>query len=153
MTTFSKDSIFKTKLQTKFLSENAVTPNRSSTHSAGFDLSSAENIILKVGQVAVVKTDLLIACPSGTYGRLAPRSGLTVKRFVDVGAGVVDADYRGPLCVVLINFGNKNFIIKQGDRIAQLILEMVSMTDAVKVEILEETKRGDCGFGSTGLDV
>ena len=70
---------------------------------------------------------------------------------IDVGAGVVDADYRGPVGVVLFNFGPDDFVVEHGDRIAQLILEKVSMVSAMRVEDLEDTVRGEGGFGSTGV--
>eukprot|EP00559_Dactyliosolen_fragilissimus_P009394 CAMPEP_0184859956 /NCGR_PEP_ID=MMETSP0580-20130426/4915_1 /TAXON_ID=1118495 /ORGANISM="Dactyliosolen fragilissimus" /LENGTH=170 /DNA_ID=CAMNT_0027356859 /DNA_START=146 /DNA_END=658 /DNA_ORIENTATION=- len=138
-------------LQVKFLSEDAVMPKRGSPQSAGFDLSSAENTTIKAGQRGIVKTDLSIACPDGTYARIAPRSGLAVKKFIDVGAGVVDADYRGPVGVVLFNFGENDFVVEKGDRIAQLILEKICMADALQVEELTDTERGQGGFGSTGV--
>ena len=78
-------------------------------------------------------------------------SGLAVKHMIDTGAGVVDADYRGPVGVVLFNFGPTDFTIDKGDRIAQLILEKVSMVPAVQVEELCDTARGVGGFGSTGV--
>jgi hypothetical protein len=78
-------------------------------------------------------------------------SGLAVKHMIDTGAGVVDADYRGPIGVVLFNFGPTDFTIDKGDRIAQLILEKVSMVPAVQVEELCDTARGVGGFGSTGV--
>merc|ERR1712127_568412 len=99
----------------------------------------------------IVKTDLSIACPIGTYARIAPRSGLAVKKFIDVGAGVVDADYRGPVGVVLFNFGEDDFHVKVGDRVAQLILERISMAETKEVSDLDETQRGEGGFGSTGV--
>uniref|UniRef100_A0A7S3PX71 Deoxyuridine 5'-triphosphate nucleotidohydrolase n=1 Tax=Chaetoceros debilis TaxID=122233 RepID=A0A7S3PX71_9STRA len=139
-------------LQVKCLSENAVVPSRGSPLSAGYDLSSAEQTVIKAGGKGIVKTDLSIACPEGTYGRIAPRSGLAVKKFIDVGAGVVDADYRGAVGVVLFNFGDKDFVVKKGDRVAQLVLEKISMVDAVEVEELSDTKRGTGGFGSTGVN-
>ena len=126
-------------------------PQRGSPLSAGFDLASAENTVIKAGQRGIVKTDLSIACPAGTYARIAPRSGLAVKKFIDVGAGVVDADYRGPVGVVLFNFGAEDFVVEQGDRVAQLILEEICMADAVEVELLTDTERGEGGFGSTGV--
>ena len=79
-------------------------------------------------------------------------SGLAVKKMIDCGAGVVDADYRGPVGVVLFNFGSDDFEVNVGDRIAQLILEQISMVPAVKVEELTETQRGAGGFGSTGVE-
>ena len=139
------------RMQVKRLSENASIPTRGSPFSAGFDLASSEATIIKAGERGLVKTDLSIACPEGTYARIAPRSGLAVKKFIDVGAGVVDADYRGPVGVVLFNFGTEEFKVEKGDRIAQLILEKVSMVDAVEVEELTDTERGSGGFGSTGV--
>ena len=78
-------------------------------------------------------------------------SGLAVKKMIDCGAGVVDADYRGNVGVVLFNFGTEDFDVEIGDRIAQLILEQISMVPAVQVEELTETERGAGGFGSTGV--
>mmetsp|Transcript_9120 Transcript_9120/g.16128 ORF Transcript_9120/g.16128 Transcript_9120/m.16128 type:complete len:140 (-) Transcript_9120:23-442(-) len=104
-------------LQVKFLSEHAKMPTRGSPQSAGFDLSSAEKTVVPAGGRAVVKTDLSIACPEGTYARIAPRSGLAVKKMIDCGAGVVDADYRGNVGVVLFNFGPSDFEVNLGDRI------------------------------------
>lgn len=99
----------------------------------------------------MVPTDLSISCPVGTYGRIAPRSGLALKHGIDVGAGVVDADYRGPVGILLFNFGRESFQIKRGDRVAQLILEQVILADVEEVNDLEETIRGEGGFGSTGV--
>jgi len=138
-------------LQVKKLSDNAIIPTRGSPYSAGYDLSSAEHTVIKAGGKGIVKTDLSVACPEGTYARIAPRSGLAVKKFIDVGAGVVDADYRGPVGVVLFNFGDEDFVVEKGDRVAQLILEKISMADAVEVEELADTERGAGGFGSTGI--
>jgi deoxyuridine 5'-triphosphate nucleotidohydrolase len=82
---------------------------------------------------------------------VAINSGLAVKKMIDCGAGVVDADYRGNVGVVLFNFGTEDFHVEIGDRIAQLILEQISMVPAVKVDELTETERGAGGFGSTGV--
>jgi dUTP pyrophosphatase len=139
-------------LLVKKLSEKAVVPTRGSEWSAGYDLSAAKEMTIKSGGRAVVPTDLAIACPAGTYGRIAPRSGLAVKKGIDVGAGVVDADYRGPVGVVLFNLGEHDFEIKAGDRIAQLVLEKVVMSPVEVVEELDETVRGSGGFGSTGVE-
>lgn len=138
-------------LHVKKLSENAIIPVRGSPLSAGFDLASAENTVIKAGCRGIVKTDLSIACPPNTYARIAPRSGLAVKKFIDVGAGVVDADYRGPVGVVMFNFGTEDFEVKMGDRVAQLILEKISMANTMEVSNLDETERGAGGFGSTGV--
>ena len=90
--------------------------------------------------------------PNGCYGRIAPRSGLTLKKFIDVGAGVVDEDYRGELGVILFNFGEEDFKINMGDKIAQLIFEKIKTPAIVETDSLEETGRGNKGFGSTGIN-
>ena len=138
-------------LKIKLLSEKATMPVKGSELSAGFDLAASENKTIPPNGRALVKTDLSIACPPNTYARIAPRSGLAYKKGIDVGAGVVDADYRGPVGVILFNFGTEDFVVEQGDRIAQLILEQISMAPAVQVEDLDATERGAGGFGSTGV--
>ena len=107
--------------------------------------------VLEPGKRCICPTDLSIACPAGTYGRIAPRSGLTVKFGIHVGAGVVDADYRGPVGVVLFNLGEEPFTIQKGDRIAQLVLESIVLAPVQEVSELDETVRGAGGFGSTGV--
>ncbi len=100
---------------------------------------------------ALVPTAIALAIPEGYYGRVAPRSGLAHKHFIDVGAGVIDCDYRGPLGVILFNFGEAAFEVKRGDRIAQLILEKIGMATIRQVASLDDTARGAGGFGSTGV--
>lgn len=85
-------------------------------------------------------------------GRIAPRSGLASKHFIDTGAGVIDADYRGQVKVLLFNHNEADFEIKEGDRIAQLVLERIATPDVVEVEELAESVRGAGGFGSTGTN-
>ena len=98
-----------------------------------------------------MKTDLAIAIPHGTYARVAPRSGLAVKNFIDTGAGVVDEDYRGNIGVVLFNPSAVDFAVKQGDRVAQLILERIMTPEVQEVAELDDTTRGANGYGSTGV--
>jgi dUTP pyrophosphatase len=83
-------------------------------------------------------------------GRIAPRSGLASKHMIDTGAGVIDADYRGQVKVLLFNHGEKDFEVKEGDRVAQLVLERIYTPEVVEVKELEESVRGAGGFGSTG---
>ena len=148
----SAGSFRRATLSIKRLSDKATLPQRGSEFSAGLDLSSAEDKVIPAGERALVKTDLSIACPPGTYARIAPRSGLALKKGIDTGAGVVDADYRGPVGVILFNWGKEDFEIKVGDRIAQLILEQIVLPDVVETDELPETVRGEGGFGSTGVD-
>ncbi|XP_072551552.1 deoxyuridine 5'-triphosphate nucleotidohydrolase, mitochondrial [Salminus brasiliensis] len=132
------------------LSENATTPTRGSRKAAGYDLYSAYDYSIGPMGKAIVKTDIQIAVPHGCYGRVAPRSGLAAKHFIDVGAGVVDEDYRGNVGVVLFNFSKETFEVKKGDRVAQLVCERICYPDLVELETLDETERGSGGFGSTG---
>lgn len=137
-------------LHVKRLSWYAKLPVRASKFAAGYDLFSAEDIVIAAKSKALVRTDISVAIPSGHYGRVAPRSSLALKHFIDVGAGVIDEDYRGPLGVVIFNHNNNIFEIKKGDRIAQLIIEKISYPEVVEVDNLDDTDRGDGGFGSTG---
>ncbi|NWW05064.1 DUT protein, partial [Oreocharis arfaki] len=139
-----------TRLRFTKLSDNAFAPSRGSARAAGYDLYSAYDCVIPPMEKAVVKTDIQIALPSGCYGRVAPRSGLAAKHFIDVGAGVIDEDYRGNVGVVLFNFGKETFEVKKGDRIAQLICERIYYPELEEVEALDDTERGEGGFGSTG---
>ncbi|KZF25910.1 dUTP diphosphatase [Xylona heveae TC161] len=134
----------------KKLSEHGRTPTRGSAFAAGYDLYSAHKTIIPARGKALVDTALAIAVPAGTYGRIAPRSGLAAKHFIDTGAGVIDADYRGEVKVLLFNHSDKDFEIAEGDRVAQLVLERIYTPEVVEVEQLEESVRGAGGFGSTG---
>lgn len=139
------------QLRIQLLSSNATLPTKGSIHSAGWDLCSAVDMVIPKQSRALIPLDLSMACPPNTYARIAPRSGLALKHGIHVGAGVVDADYRGPVSVLLFNMGEKDFEVLRGDRIAQCILEYICMADIVQVESLEETERGSGGFGSTGV--
>ncbi|XP_037691334.1 deoxyuridine 5'-triphosphate nucleotidohydrolase, mitochondrial isoform X1 [Choloepus didactylus] len=132
------------------LSEHATAPTKGSARAAGYDLYSAYDYTVPPMGKALVKTDIQIALPSGCYGRVAPRSGLAAKHFIDVGAGVIDEDYRGNVGVVLFNFGTEKFEVKKGDRIAQLICERIFYPEIEEVQVLDVTERGSGGFGSTG---
>ncbi|KIW25350.1 deoxyuridine 5'-triphosphate nucleotidohydrolase [Cladophialophora immunda] len=134
----------------KKLSPDASTPTRGSAFAAGYDLYASKPITIPARGKALVSTDLSIATPEGTYGRVAPRSGLAAKHFIDTGAGVIDADYRGEVKVLLFNHGEADFQVNKGDRIAQLVLERIYTPEIVEVENLEESVRGAGGFGSTG---
>ena len=138
-------------LNVKLLSEYAKLPTRGSNFAAGYDLSSAQDIVIPAGKHALVRTDLGISIPLGTYARIAPRSGLALKHGIAVGAGVIDADYTGPLGIILFNHGSLDFPIKIGDRVAQLILEQIQLPEVVEVKDLAATERGNSGFGSTGV--
>ncbi len=132
------------------LSDKARLPTRGSPFSAGMDLYSTVNLIIDPGKNAVVSTDIAIITPPGTYGRVAPRSGLATNHGINVGAGVIDIDYRGPLYVVLFNHSSVPFCICCGDRVAQLICEKIVYPTVEEVTTLDCTTREKNGFGSSG---
>ncbi len=138
-------------LLVKKLSPAAIIPVRGSKDAAGFDLSAAHSSVVPAGGMSMIKTDLAISTPPGTYGRVAPRSGLALKKSIATGAGVIDADYRGNVGVIIFNHGKEDFVVNPGDRVAQLVLERVCMASAEEVEELPETARSVGGFGSTGV--
>ena len=137
-------------LYVKKLSDQAKIPQRCSKDAAGLDLFSNINIIVPAKGKACVSIGLAIQVPFGTYGRIAPRSGLALKQ-IDVGGGVIDLDYRGEVKIILFNHSNIDFKINYGDRIAQLILEKIEIPEIKEVNSLSETNRGMNGFGSTGI--
>ena len=139
-------------LQVKKLSEYAQIPVRGSEYAAGYDLFAAHDVLIEAQGKALVPTDFSIAIPLGTYGRVAPRSGLAWKHHLDTGAGVIDADYRGNVQVILFNFSKDSYQVKRGDRIAQLILECILTPPVIETNDLDGTHRGSHGFGSTGLN-
>jgi len=138
-------------LRVQKLSAHAVAPARASAGAAGYDLCAAYDGVVPARGRALLKTDVAVAVPAGTYGRVAPRSGLALKSGIDVGAGVIDEDYRGNVGVILFNHGEADFAVRAGDRIAQLVLERIAVADVLVVEALDDTARGAGGFGSTGV--
>ena len=133
----------------------AQIPTKGSSLSAGYDLSSCESVDIPPQRLALVSTGLAFSLPQGTYGRIAPRSGLAVKHMIDVFAGVCDADYRGEYKIALYNASpDKIFHVHEGDRVAQLVLERIANHEHPLqcVESLVDTERGVRGFGSTGME-
>ena len=142
-------------------------PFRANMSDAGYDLFSTEYVVLEPFQRRLISAGINVEIPEGFYGRVAPRSGLACKNGIDVMAGVIDSGYRGEIKVLLINFnfegynlqptafeamfGSANKIeIKPGDRIAQLIIEKCHTVEWKSMETLEDSLRGDQGFGSSG---
>ena len=131
-------------------------PAYQSAHAAGLDLLAAvpedAPVVLEPGKYALVATGLSIALPEGFEAQVRPRSGLAAKHGVTVlnSPGTIDADYRGEVAVLLINHGAASFVIRRGERIAQMVIAPVSRADLVPVTVLSPTTRGAGGFGSTG---
>ena len=136
-------------LEIKLHSDTARIPTWGSPDAAGYDLYSAEEKVVPSCGKMLIDTQISITTPPGTYGRIAPRSGLAAKNMIAMGAGVVNMDYRGVVFVLLFNHSDEDFKVKQGDQIAQLILKKIATPTIEKVENLDETVRGNQGFGLT----
>ena len=130
---------------------DAKTPRRMTQGAAGYDLSSCECQTVSPWGKALIRIGIALRLPSGTYGRIAPRSGLALKHSIAVGAGVIDPDYSGEVGVILFNHSNQEFRVEKGDRVAQLVLEEIRTPEVVEILDMEETERGGGGFGSTGV--
>jgi len=135
-------------------SEDLPLPKYMTEHASGMDLSAAvkEDMVLKPGENKLVPTGVQIAIPTGYEGQVRPRSGLALKHGISNvnSPGTIDADYRGEVGVILVNLGEKDFLIRRGDRIAQLVINKVSRADLVYVDKLAKTSRNAGGFGHTG---
>ena len=129
-------------------------PKYETSGSAGMDLCAAidEPIVIKSGEIKLVKTGIAIALEKGFEAQLRPRSGLALKNGITVlnSPGTIDSDYRGEVCAILINHSQVDFTITRGMRIAQMVIAACVQAQIAEVENLDETKRGASGFGSTG---
>jgi dUTP pyrophosphatase len=130
--------------------EGGSLPEYASAGSAGADLRASEAVEIAPGARAAVPTGVRLQIPPGHVGLVWPRSGLAVRHGIDTLAGVIDSDYRGEVRVVLVNHGDAPFRIAPGDRIAQLLLQRVERAVFVAAPAIDDTHRGDGGFGSTG---
>ena len=134
---------------------NNALPSYETINSAGMDLRAYlpdGELVIKPMQRALVPTGLFMEIPVGYEGQVRPRSGLAIKSGITVlnSPGTIDADYRGEVKVILINLSDQDFVIKSGDRIAQLVIAKCEQMEVVEVETLSETERGAGGFGHTG---
>jgi dUTP pyrophosphatase len=146
--------VVRPKLQVKRLRPDAVVPRYMSDGAAGLDLAAALSAPLTIapGEHALVPTGLALAIPPGWEGQVRPRSGLAAKRRVTClnSPGTIDSDYRGEVQVILVNHGREPFVVRHGERIAQLVIAPVAQAEIVEVDDLDATARGAGGFGSTG---
>ena len=134
------------------MSNSVALPKRSANGAARYDLCVSQNCTILAKGKGLVQTRLTISFPIGLYPRIAPRSRLALKEFIDVGVGVADLDYRGEVGVVLFNHGDQDFEVKMGDRIAELIFKKIRTPEVVEVAELEDTVSGVGGFGSIGVN-
>lgn len=132
------------------LDDGALLPQRQTNGAVGYDMHSNENTMVEKGKRKLISTGVYMDIPPLLYGRIAPRSSLSVKKSIDIGAGVIDNDYRGEVKILIINNGYCDFEIEKGDRIAQIIFEQCGYPGIEQVEKLTSTVRNSGGFGSTG---
>ena len=134
------------------LSDSAIIPKRGSEYAAGLDLYSPTCGIIESGKRLLVKLDIVIELPCGTFGHILPRSGLALKNGIHVGAGVIDEDYRGNVGVLLFNLSDELYVFNAGDRIAQLVVKPYVRVNLFENDLnnLNESQRGSGGFGSSG---
>ena len=144
-----------TEILIKRLSDKVVLPKYETEGSSGLDLAAHinESVEIKPGSTAIIPTGLAVSIPKNFEIQIRPRSGLAAKNQISVlnTPGTIDADYRGELKVILINLGNKSFMIEKGARIAQMVLCPVVKAKLKEVKSLNDTRRGSGGFGSTGV--
>jgi dUTP pyrophosphatase len=134
----------------KLLDATATIPTKANASDAGWDLYSTVDIVISSKQRNTVKTGIALEIPEHMAGLIWPRSGLSVKKGIDVLAGVIDSGYRGEIMVCLYNTSDEDVSIKHGDRIAQIIFQEVPCVMMLHQEGLGSSQRGDNGFGSSG---
>src|SRR6266581_3858394 len=134
----------------KKLSDNAVTPNKASEGSVGFDLYSPIDVTITANSKKLIYIDLAFQFPKFTYGRLESRSGLALNHFIIVVGGIIDNDYRSNIGVILYNLSSVEYHVNKHDRIAQIIIQSYISPELMQTNTIEETARGGKGFGSSG---
>ena len=139
-------------LKIKKLDPNAKLPSYANTHDAGMDLYSSQTIILSPGKRIAVPTGIAVAIPSGYVGLIWDKSGIALKAGLKTLGGVIDSGYRGEIGIIIHNTSDTSYTIEAGKKIAQMLIQPVEQKEIIEVDSLDETKRGDGGFGSTGLD-
>ncbi|MDD4202384.1 MAG: dUTP diphosphatase [Candidatus Omnitrophica bacterium] len=145
----------KVQIKRKDDCKDLPVPGYATVGSSGMDLYAdvKEDTILGPGQIKLISTGIYIALPQGYEAQIRPRSGLALKHGISMvnSPGTVDADYRGLIGLIMINHGNEPFIIKRGDRVAQMVVTQVSKVEFFEAEQLENTSRSQGGFGHTGV--
>ena len=141
------------EVKVKKLSEKAILPSFAHPGDAGLDLFSIENKVLEPSRSYLVKTGISIQLPKNTEAQIRPRSGLALKHTISLTntPGTIDEGYRGEIGVIMINHGNENFEIKEGMKIAQMVIKPIYEVNITESKDLSDTSRGEGGFGSTGI--
>lgn len=138
------------KIQVKKLNLEAKLPQFAHQGDGGMDLFSVKDVIVKVGERIICPTGIAVQIPKGYVGLIWDKSGIASKNGIKTMGGVIDSGYRGEIGIVLVNLSKEIYEIKKGDKIAQMLVQKVENPEIMEVENLDETKRGEAGFGSTG---
>jgi dUTP pyrophosphatase len=145
------------KLKVKRLSgnEDMALPEYETDSASGLDLRAAvkEEVAIHPGEIKLVPTGIAVSIPQGYEGQVRPRSGLALRHGIGMvnSPGTIDSDYRGEIGLIMINWGHEPFLIKRGDRIAQMVIVPVSRAEVIEADDLESTPRGEGGFGHSGI--
>jgi len=131
--------------------EHAIIPKYAHEGDAAFDFYSVEDQLLKTGEKKIISTGIKLAIPENHVGLIWDRSGLAAKSGIHILGGVIDSGYRGEILIILKNLGSEDFQVERGMRVAQMLIQPVVRVNLEEVESLDETKRGEGRFGSTGL--
>ncbi|MEW6687132.1 MAG: dUTP diphosphatase [Candidatus Edwardsbacteria bacterium] len=142
-------------VKVRFISKNAFLPEYATEGSSGMDLCAAleKGLIIPPGEVRLIPTGIALEIPPGYEGQVRPRSGLALKHQIGIlnSPGTIDSDYRGEIGIILFNFGKKTFVVKPGERIAQIVFAPVVKARLKKVKTLSITRRNNGGFGHSGI--
>ena len=148
-------SPIKIQIRPKTGCEDIPLPRYMSMHAAGMDICAAcdGDVTVAPGQVKLIPCGFYMAVPPGFEAQVRPRSGLAMKHGITLpnAPGTIDADYRGEVCVILANVGREEFVVRRGMRVAQMVISPVTRVDVVEVDKLDDTLRGEGGFGHTGV--
>ena len=148
-------SPIKVQIRRKAGCEDVPPPRYMSEHAAGMDVCAAcaDEVTIAPGEVKLIRCGFHLAVPEGYEAQIRPRSGLALKHgvFVPNSPGTIDSDYRGEVCVILANAGAEAFVVRRGMRVAQMVIAPVTRAEMAEVEQLDETARGEGGFGHTGV--
>ncbi|MFY9457979.1 MAG: dUTP diphosphatase [Candidatus Spechtbacterales bacterium] len=139
------------KLQVQKLDPSSKLPSYAYEGDAGMDLFSLEELAIAAGEKALIRTGLKFKIPRGYAGFVWDKSGLAAKHHLKTMAGVIDSNYRGELLVVLTNLGKEMYKVEKGSKVAQLVIKAVESAEIIESEIVDETERGEGGFGSSGV--
>jgi len=139
------------KIEIKKTNPEAKIPTYAKEGDAGMDLYSTQDLILMSGKIITCETGIAMAIPVGYVGLIWDKSGVAFNGGIKTMGGVIDSSYRGEIKIIMTNLSNKDYFIKKGDKIAQMLIQKVESLDIEEVEVLDDTERGEGGFGSTGI--